>query len=130
MSYYLLGKSVLALPNAVYILSNQHLSGVCELEAAPHFMECVHSFTVLVLSTVGVWQGCALKVILKLFTVKWLLSCRIPEVIFEVGFNETSVNKNQLYIKTEFFYLTELIEEGVDTTSNLAHSFPMHVYLS
>lgn len=54
VSYYLLGKRVLALPNAAYILSNQHLSGVYELEAAPHFMECVHSFTVLVLSTVGV----------------------------------------------------------------------------
>lgn len=54
MSYYLLGKSVLALPNAAYILSNQHLTGVYELEATPHFMECVHSFTVLVLSTVGV----------------------------------------------------------------------------
>lgn len=61
MSYYLLGKSVLALPNAVYKLSNQHLTGVYELEATPHFMECVHSFTVLVLSTIGVNKAVHLK---------------------------------------------------------------------
>lgn len=54
MSHYLPGKSDLVLPKAVYKLSNQHLTGVYELEATPHFMECVNSFTVLVLSTVGV----------------------------------------------------------------------------
>lgn len=80
----------MALPEAVYKLSNQHLTGVYEPEAPVHLVECVNSFISFVYSYD--LTACVFKVILKLFTVKSLGSCRIPEMVFEVGFHEETAN--------------------------------------
>lgn len=74
----------------MYKLSNQHLIGVYELEAPTHLVECVNSFMSFVYSYD--LTACVFKIIFKLCKVKPLWSCRIPQVVFEVGFNEKTAN--------------------------------------
>ena len=51
-SFYVLEKSDFALPEALYTLSNQHLTVPVNLNIPHTFMECVNSFTGFVYSSV------------------------------------------------------------------------------
>ena len=68
-SCYILGKSDLALPKALYTLSNQRLTMSVNLSIPHTFMECVNSFTSFVYSSVQSFSR------VRLFETPWTVAC-------------------------------------------------------
>ena len=68
-SCYILGKSDLALPKALYTLSNQRLTMSVNLSIPHTFMECVNSFTSFVYSSVQSFSR------VRLFATPWTVAC-------------------------------------------------------
>ena len=68
-SCYILGKSDLALPKALYTLSNQRLTMSVNLSIPHTFMECVNSFTNFVYSSVQSFSR------VRLFETPWTVAC-------------------------------------------------------